>query len=59
MSATHALVSTTFVPAVAGKNIDGYVARCACGFSHSTSLSARFAERDLLDHVAYMARIAR
>jgi hypothetical protein len=54
----HNHTSTRAVPANEdGRgNLSGHEARCSCGFVARTSLSALFAERDVAEHAAFMAR---
>lgn len=52
----HTILSVSFVPADGRGSLDGFEARCSCGWTMSTSLSERFARRDAADHLAYWAR---
>lgn len=56
--AAHTIASVTFKPADGSGNIDGWEARCSCGFRTSNSLGERWARRQGWEHVEYMQRKA-
>jgi hypothetical protein len=55
---THQMVSSEAFAANETGALNGHQAVCSCGFVARTSLSLRFAEKDLYSHIEYMNRKA-